>query len=117
MALNTQLSALLVDWTTALVNNDIAQVQRYLTKEPELLWTPIPQALDSLDHLEQRLVESNKLGSTFQPVSAIHFTCLYMDQEDRFRLLAYLIEVRQEALYRKNTHQLKKIKQIAILIT
>ncbi|CAO3638268.1 unnamed protein product [Mucor fragilis] len=92
MALNTQLSALLVDWTTALVNNDIAQVQRYLTKEPELLWTPIPQALDSLDHLEQRLVESNKLGSTFQPVSAIHFTCLYMDQEDRFRLLAYLIE-------------------------
>ncbi|KAF1800682.1 hypothetical protein FB192DRAFT_1120437 [Mucor lusitanicus] len=92
MVLNTQLSALLVDWTTALVNNDIAQVQKYLTKEPELLWTPIPQALDNLDHLEQRLVESNKLGSTFQPVSAIHFTCLYMNQEDRFRLLAYLIE-------------------------
>ncbi|GAN04383.1 hypothetical protein MAM1_0062d03843 [Mucor ambiguus] len=92
MVLNTQLSALLVDWTTALVNNDIAQVQKYLIKEPELLWTPIPQALDNLDHLEQRLVESNKLGSTFQPVSAIHFTCLYMNQEDRFRLLAYLIE-------------------------
>ncbi|KAL7310464.1 hypothetical protein PS15m_009960 [Mucor circinelloides] len=93
MVLNTQLSALLVDWTTALVNNDITQVQKYLTKEPELLWTPIPQALDDLEHLEQRLVESNKLGSTFQPVSAIHFTCLYMNQEeDKFRLLAYLIE-------------------------
>lgn len=98
MVLNTQLSALLVDWTTALVNNDITQVQKYLTKEPELLWTPIPQALDDLEHLEQRLVESNKLGSTFQPVSAIHFTCLYMNQEeDKFRLLAYLIEVRQES--------------------
>ncbi|KAL9557255.1 hypothetical protein MBANPS3_001486 [Mucor bainieri] len=92
MVLNTQLSALLVEWTAALVNNDIAQVQKYLTKEPELLWTPIPQALDNLDHLEQKLVESNKLGSTFQPVSAIHFTCLYINQEDRFRLLAYLIE-------------------------
>jgi hypothetical protein len=95
MVLSTQLSTLLVEWTTALVNNDITQVQKFLSKEPELLWTPIPHALDDLECLEQQLVKSNKLGSTFQPVSAIQFTCLYINLEDRFKLLAYLIEVRQ----------------------
>ncbi|KAI8641612.1 hypothetical protein BD408DRAFT_367978 [Parasitella parasitica] len=92
MTFSAQLSTILVEWTTALVDNDITLVQKFLLKEPELLWTPIPQSLDNLDHLEQRLAESKKLGSTFQPVSAIQFTCLYINQDDQLKLIAYLIE-------------------------
>lgn len=93
------LSALLMDWTSAVTELNTLTAHTLLEKEPELLWTPIPQSLDDTDHLQDQLAQLNKLGSSFQPVSAIQFTLLhYRDmglQEDRFKFLSYLIEVRQ----------------------
>lgn len=92
------LSALLMDWTSAVTELNTLTAHKLLEKEPELLWTPIPHSLDDTDHLQDQLAHLNRLGSSFQPVSAIQFTLLqYRDsghQEDRFKFLCYLIEVR-----------------------
>lgn len=95
-----QLSALLLDWTAAVIDLNISNAHKLLEKEPELLWTPIPQSLSDVDHLQDHLVHLNKLGTSFQPVSAIQFTLIYyneLDEEekerDRFKFLTYLIEV------------------------
>ncbi|KAI9365837.1 hypothetical protein BD770DRAFT_439059 [Pilaira anomala] len=93
------LSPLLMDWTLAVTELNTSIAHKLLEKEPELLWTPIPHALDDTDHLLNELVELTKLGSSFQPVSAIQFTLLqYREnsqdsiQLDRFKFLSYLIE-------------------------
>ena len=92
-----QLSALLVDWTTAVTELDLDQSKLLLEKEPELLWTPIPHIID--DHLQRHLLELDKLGTTFQPVNAIQFTCLFNqdvnEAQQRLDFLSFLIEVRQ----------------------
>jgi hypothetical protein len=95
-----QLSALLLDWTAAVTELNISAAHNLLEKEPELLWTPVPHTLDDLDHLENQLIGLNRLGSSFQPVSAIQFTCLYYQdvnnstmESSRFKFLSYLIEV------------------------
>lgn len=99
------LSPLLMDWTQAVTELNRTTAHTLLEKEPELLWTPIPHALDDTDHLLNELVQLTKLGSSFQPVSAIQFTLLqYREnsqdsiQLDRFKFLSYLIEVRQNKI-------------------
>jgi hypothetical protein len=95
-----QLSALLLDWTSAVVELNITIANKLLEKEPELLWTPIPQSIDdSRDHLQDHLVELNKLGTSFQPMSAIQFTLIHYKQqqeEKRYKFLSYLIEVKKK---------------------
>ncbi|KAI8094599.1 hypothetical protein BDF21DRAFT_97584 [Thamnidium elegans] len=93
------LSPLLMDWTQAVTELNRTIAHTLLEKEPELLWTPIPHALDDTDHLLNELVQLTKLGSSFQPVSAIQFTLLqYREnsqdsiQLERFKFLSYLIE-------------------------
>lgn len=93
------LSALLMDWTSAVTEFNTLSAHSLLEKEPELLWTPIAHSLDDTDHLQDQLAHLNKLGTSFQPVSAIQFTLLqYRDtggsEEDQFQFLSYLIEVR-----------------------
>lgn len=90
-----QLSALLLDWTTAVIELNISNAHILLEKEPELLWTPIPHSLSDIDHLQDHLVHLNKLGTSFQPVSAIQFTLIYYNDhnEDNIKFLTYLIEV------------------------
>lgn len=94
-----QLSALLLDWTTAVIDLNISNAHTLLEKEPELLWTPIPHSLSDIDHLQDHLVHLNKLGTSFQPMSAIQFTLVYFNEReeqeiegDRFKFLTYLIE-------------------------
>jgi hypothetical protein len=94
-----QLSALLVDWTTAVTELDIQTVQLLLEKEPELLWTPIPHTIND-DHLQRELTELDRLGTTFQPMSSIQFMCLFYQQDldkeqdsSRIKVISYLIEV------------------------
>ncbi|KAI8992133.1 hypothetical protein BDF20DRAFT_848438 [Mycotypha africana] len=89
----TLLTSVLVDWTNALIENNMNQVRRLLDKEPELLWTPIPHTLDDIDPLKEKLVQFKKLGHSFQPVCAIQFLVLYhQQQEDRRDLISSLIE-------------------------
>jgi hypothetical protein len=92
-----KLSALLVDWTTAITELDIQAVQLLLEKEPELLWTPIPHTIND-DHLEHELTQSDRLGTTFQPMCSIQFLCLFYQPEEqdngRMKVISYLIEVR-----------------------
>jgi hypothetical protein len=98
-----ELSTLLLDWSTAVIELKLEKVHGLLEKEPELLWTPIPHSLDEPDHLNQQLHQLLKLGTSFLPVSAIQYCLIqYKDLPDmseqakRYRLLAYLIEVGQK---------------------
>jgi hypothetical protein len=98
-----ELSTLLLDWSTAVIELKLEKVHGLLEKEPELLWTPIPHSLDEPDHLNQQLHQLLKLGTSFLPVSAIQYCLIqYKDLPDmseqakRYSLLAYLIEVGQK---------------------
>ncbi|KAI8990205.1 hypothetical protein BDB01DRAFT_848285 [Pilobolus umbonatus] len=96
------LSPLLLDWTEAITTIQLDKVQQLLNKEPELLWTPIPQTLIDVDHLLNRLHQSARLGNSFQPVCAIHYALIYYQevstetiqagQLNRYQLLSYLIQ-------------------------
>lgn len=94
-----QLSALLLDWTSAVTELDISIANKLLEKEPELLWTPIPQSIDDRDHLQDHLVQLNKLGTSFQPMSAIQYTLIHYKENqqemNRLEFLTYLIEVQK----------------------
>lgn len=106
MTSTTQLSTLLFEWTTAIIETNKNDIKSLLKKEPEVLWTPIPHTLDDFGQLRKKLIDMQRLGSSFQPLCAIHFICLLFhsfesDNIECCQLLNYLID--QSSLHDLNT--------------
>ncbi|KAI9483225.1 MAG: hypothetical protein EXX96DRAFT_647989 [Benjaminiella poitrasii] len=99
------LSDLLEEWTNAIIEIDLIRVHSLLKQEPELLWTPIPHALDDMDHLTSQLAKTTCLGQSFHPLGAIQFVCLFHRNDSReakkIKLLTYLIK--QSSVHDLNT--------------
>ncbi|KAI7904010.1 uncharacterized protein BX663DRAFT_560350 [Cokeromyces recurvatus] len=102
---NKLLSELLAEWTSAIIEINLTQVRLLLKQEPELLWTPIPHTLDDINHLQTKLTQIKHLGSSFYPLSAIQFICLYHREDSqeikKSELLTYL--VKRSSLHDLNT--------------
>ncbi|KAI9243873.1 hypothetical protein BY458DRAFT_561121 [Sporodiniella umbellata] len=77
MVSSENITSVLTDWHWAVTQGDRKTMERLLKVEPELLWTPMSHPV--LDHLELRLTQLGSLGSSFQPLCAIHI-CLMEDR-------------------------------------
>ncbi|KAI8888488.1 hypothetical protein K501DRAFT_329837 [Backusella circina FSU 941] len=96
----------LSEWTDAIVHLQLEHIKILLNFDPQLLWTQLPYTLDYGNELYIELIQSLRLGSSVQPLSALQYCIIQYHQpenrEEKYNIISYLIE--KSTVEDLNTH-------------
>jgi hypothetical protein len=87
----------LSEWTDAIVHLQLENIKLLLNFDPQLLWTQLPYTLDHENELYIELIQSLRLGSSVQPLSALQYCIIHYHQsenrQEKYDIISYLIQV------------------------